>query len=140
MQIEENAAEDVTRVILANKADYVGEDRVRRVRLGALPLRRSAFALTTVRSSLALPPASASLDEQQVSVAMGRELAAQYKCEMFETSAKNNSGVEEAFHTMARLVVQRLAQTEHIEYGDGAGIDMHDEHDDPFGESKSCAC
>ena len=109
-----------------------------RAACGGGALLRSILALTP-RSPYS-PARVAPLAEQQVSVAMGRELAAQYKCEIYETSAKNNSGVEEAFHAMARFVVQRLAQTEHIEYDDGAGIDMHDEHDDPFGESKSCAC
>ena len=53
-----------------------------------------------------LPPPPPPPRAQEVSVQLGAELADQYRCEIFETSAKNNTGVEEAFQMMARLVVQ----------------------------------
>lgn len=57
---------------------------------------------------------------RQVSHTEGKELADRYGVEFFETSAKSNTGVTEAFESIARDIVERLG-SEPASQGGGAG-------------------
>lgn len=46
----------------------------------------------------------------QVDPARGRELAEEYKCKFWETSAKDGTNVKEAFYTIARDIVNKMTQ------------------------------
>jgi hypothetical protein len=47
---------------------------------------------------------------QQVSFEAGKSLADEYGIRFFETSAKNNVNVDEAFMTIAKEIVDRLKE------------------------------
>jgi Ras-related protein Rab-8A len=85
-QIEQNAADNVTRILLGNKSDVEANKRV-------------------------------------VSSQQGIALANQHGIAFFETSAKKNTGVDEAFETMAKTIVERLKENpDH--YGSESGMNL----------------
>ena len=85
-QIESNAADNVTRILLGNKCD--------------------------VEAS-----------KQMVTAAQGKALAAEFDIAFFETSAKKNTGVDEAFEMMAKTIVGRLKENpDH--YGSEGGMSL----------------
>jgi GTPase KRas len=45
-------------------------------------------------------------EQRQVSKAKGKELADKYNCSFMETSAKDNTNVEEAFYTLIRETIK----------------------------------
>jgi Fe2+ transport system protein B len=45
-------------------------------------------------------------EEREVATTDGQKLAAKYGCSFFETSAKNNEHVQEAFDKLAQLISQ----------------------------------
>jgi Ras-related protein Rab-8A len=86
-QIEQNAAENVNRILIGNKAD--------------------------------IDPS-----ERKVTHAQGKALADEYGINFFETSAKMNSNVDEAFLAIASDIVGRLRENpEH--YGSEGGVSLN---------------
>lgn len=86
-QIEQNAAENVNRILIGNKAD--------------------------------IDPS-----ERKITHAQGKALASEYKINFFETSAKMNSNVDEAFLSIASDIVGRLRENpEH--YGSEGGVSLN---------------
>jgi Ras-related protein Rab-8A len=87
-QIEQNAAENVNRVLIGNKSD--------------------------------IDPS-----ERKVTHAQGKALADEFGIKFFETSAKLNSNVDEAFLAIASDIVERLRENpEH--YGTDGGVSLKD--------------
>ena len=85
-QIDQNAAENVNRILVGNKSD-VGDS------------------------------------ERKVSSKQGQDLAKEFGIKFFETSAKLNTGVDDAFMTMAKDIVERLkVNPEH--YGTEGGMNI----------------
>ena len=70
-QIDQNAAENVNRILIGNKSDVDEADR-------------------------------------KVPADKGKALAAEYGIKFFETSAKLNTNVDEAFMSIAKDIVERL--------------------------------
>ena len=70
-QIDQNATENVTRVLIGNKSDITGSDR-------------------------------------KVTSEQGKKLAGEFGIKFYETSAKTNIGVDDAFSSMAKDIVERL--------------------------------
>lgn len=70
-QIDQNATENVTRILIGNKCDVGASDR-------------------------------------KVSMEQGKKLAAEFGIKFFETSAKTNVGVDEAFSSVAATIVDKL--------------------------------
>ncbi len=86
-QIEQNAADNVTRILLANKCDIEPSKHV-------------------------------------VTKAQGQALAQEFGIAFFETSAKKNVGVDEAFECMAKTIVERLKENpDH--YGSEGGMALN---------------
>lgn len=87
-QIEQNAAENVNRILIGNKADVDEADR-------------------------------------KVTFAQGKALADEYGIKFFETSAKLNKNVDEAFMAIASDIVERLKENpEH--YGTDGTVNVND--------------
>lgn len=83
-QIDQNAAENVNRILVGNKSDVSESDR-------------------------------------KVTTKQGEALAKEFSIKFFETSAKLNTGVDEAFKKMAEDIVERLkVNPEH--YGNEGGM------------------
>ena len=59
-------------------------------------------------------------ENREVSREQGEELAAKYGVKFFETSAKSNIGVTEAFESITKHVVERL-EAEEVGRAGGAG-------------------
>uniref|UniRef100_A0A7S0J839 Uncharacterized protein n=2 Tax=Calcidiscus leptoporus TaxID=127549 RepID=A0A7S0J839_9EUKA len=72
--------------------------------------------------------------ERQVSTAQGEELAQQFGMTFFETSARSNLHVSEAFETLATDVVDRLLAAQG-EAEDKQGVDV-----DPAPAKSSLCC
>ena len=51
------------------------------------------------------------LRDQKITYAQGKALAAEFGCQFFETSAKNNTNVEEPFMAIATEIVTQLKQS-----------------------------
>ena len=85
-QIDQNASENVNRILIGNKCDME--------------------------------------EARKVSYDQGKALAAEFKINFFETSAKLNSNVEKAFLTIASDIVERLKENpEH--YGGESGVNLN---------------
>lgn len=85
-QIDQNASENVSRILVGNKCD-VGDS------------------------------------ERKVTPEQGKKLAAEFGIKFFETSAKLNTGVDDAFMMMAKDIVERLkVNPEH--YGTDSGVNI----------------
>mmetsp|Transcript_21497 Transcript_21497/g.31211 ORF Transcript_21497/g.31211 Transcript_21497/m.31211 type:complete len:211 (+) Transcript_21497:100-732(+) len=85
-QIEQNAAENVNRILIGNKSDVDPSDR-------------------------------------KVTHAQGKALADEFGIKFFETSAKMNTNVDEAFLAIASDIVERLRENpEH--YGTDGGVSL----------------
>jgi len=86
-QIDQNAAENVNRILIGNKCD--------------------------VGSS-----------ERKVTYEQGAELAEKFGISFFETSAKTNTNVDQAFESIAQDIVSRLKENpEH--YGNEGGVSIN---------------
>lgn len=85
-QIDQNATENVNRVLVGNKCDVTDSER-------------------------------------KVTPEQGKKLAAEFGIKFFETSAKLNTGVDEAFMTISKDIVERLKiNPEH--YGTEGGVNL----------------
>ena len=51
-------------------------------------------------------------EQREVDPLRGQELAAKYDCPYMETSARTNTNVEEAFHSLVRAIIKVKSQTE----------------------------
>ena len=99
-QIDQNAAENVNRVLVGNKCDV-------------------------------------SDSERKVTPEQGKKLAAEFGIKFFETSAKTNQGVDEAFSAMARDIVERLkVNPEH--YGTEGGVNIRKDSKKASPEKGGC--
>ena len=85
-QIDQNAAENVNRVLIGNKADVSSAERV----------------------DISLPGSLLYFRYQKVSYEQGKALADEFGIKFFETSAKQNINVEDAFRTIATDIVESL--------------------------------
>jgi len=75
--------------------------------------------------------------ERQVSTAQGEALAAEYGMKYFETSARANTNVTEAFQTLATDVVERLLKTGASEPSP-SGMALGQQQDKPAGGRGCC--
>jgi Ras-related protein Rab-8A len=97
-QIDQNAAEKVTRILIGNKCDV-------------------------------------SADERKVTPEMGQTLADEFGIKFYETSAKQNTNVDQAFMCIAKDIVGELRKNpEH--YGTDQGVKIKD--DKKSAEKKAC--
>ena len=101
-QIDQNAAENVNRILVGNKCDVPESDR-------------------------------------KVSPKQGQDLAKEFGIKFFETSAKTNTGVDDAFMTMARDIVERLkVNPEH--FGTEGGMNIRKDGGKKVSPDKSGCC
>mmetsp|Transcript_24192 Transcript_24192/g.21997 ORF Transcript_24192/g.21997 Transcript_24192/m.21997 type:complete len:213 (+) Transcript_24192:120-758(+) len=99
-QIDQNAAENVNRILIGNKSDVDAADR-------------------------------------KVTYEQGHALANEYGIKFFETSAKLNSNVDEAFMSIAKDIVERLkVNPEH--YGTEPGVSLSKDKGKKKNESSCC--
>lgn len=81
--------------------------------------------------------------QRQVTYEMGKSLADEYGIRFFETSAKNNINVEEAFMCMAKDIVDRLKDNPSQYSGENGGVAVKPGRPGAGGSSKSeggCPC
>merc|ERR1711871_1817882 len=98
-QIDQNASENVNRILIGNKCDME--------------------------------------EARKVSYDQGKALAAEFKINFFETSAKLNSNVEKAFLSIATDIVERLKENpEH--YGSEGGVTLDQKNRGKKSDGKSC--
>lgn len=97
---DQNATENVSRILVGNKCDV-------------------------------------SDSERKVSPEQGKKLAAEFGIKFFETSAKTNQGVDEAFSSMAKDIVERLkVNPEH--YGGEGGVNIRKDSKKASPEKGGC--
>ena len=109
-QIDQNAAENVNRVLVGNKADVTSAERVE-------------FLFSSL---LCLQYIDLLVHLQKVSYEQGKALADEFGIKFFETSAKQNINVEAAFKTIATDIVESLKKNPDF-YGaeNGAGVKVN---------------
>ena len=79
--------------------------------------------------------------EKAVSAGEGAALAKKFNVQFFETSAKNNTGVDEAFQSMASTIVQNMKEDpEHYGPANGAGAGKKGKALSGDKEAKSGGC
>ena len=102
-QIDQNAAENVNRVLIGNKCDVDPSERVSCC---------DSYALESFSYFL--------YSMQKIPTEKGKALAAEYGIKFFETSAKLNVNVDECFMAIAKDIVDRLKENpDH--YGNAGG-------------------
>jgi Ras-related protein Rab-8A len=107
-QIDQNAAENVNRILIGNKSDVDAADRV--ILLSKFELKFIFIIILKIIFN----------DFQKVSAEKGKALAAEYGIKFFETSAKLNSNVDDCFMSIAKDIVERLKENpDH--YGSSGG-------------------
>ena len=107
-QIEQNAAENVNRVLIGNKADVEEGDR----------------KVTYAQGNLKIPSKIFYISIYQLQFYTGKALADEFGIKFFETSAKMNTNVDEAFFSMSADIVGRLKENpEH--YGSENGVNLN---------------
>ena len=122
-QIDQNAAENVNRILIGNKSDVDPSERVR-----FTPFH-SSFILSLIHISLT--------HSQKVSTERGKALANEYGIKFFETSAKLNTNVDESFMSIAKDIVDRLKENpEH--YGTSGGQAIF--QNEPVKKKESSTC
>ncbi len=83
---------------------------------------------------LGVPLSSQPALSQVVDTARGQKLADEFRIKFFETSAKNNINVEQAFYSIARDIKQRLMEDPSPGPSSGNKIDTAGEG------KKACPC
>jgi Ras-related protein Rab-8A len=98
--IKERAAENVCKILIANKCDLEEERQVCDDRIPKNPFTHlhSGISICFLLFSL--------LNEFKVSTREGKELADQFDIPFMETSAKTGEHVEESFLNLARMVIE----------------------------------
>ena len=125
-QIDQNAAENVNRVLIGNKCDMDEQ----RVSTPMISHRQSNERHTTLTFHSLFHLL------QKVSFESGKALASEFNIKFFETSAKLNTNVDKAFQSIASEIVERLQENpEH--YGSEGGVQL-DKNRGNKTSAKSC--
>ncbi|RLN97194.1 hypothetical protein BBJ28_00024397 [Nothophytophthora sp. Chile5] len=105
-QIRQNASSNVNKILVGNKCDVDPSERVRSVSTKLL-------VRVLLPDCCSLLAAGGGCCHQAVTTKQGQDLADEFGIKFFETSAKSNKNIEEAFRSIAVDIQKRLAESEH---------------------------
>lgn len=135
-QIKQNASSNVNKILVANKCDVDPSERVRP--FAATWTSRMRVAVQTRTRHSHAPVSAVCACAQVVSTKQGQDLADEFGIKYFETSAKNNLNIDDAFRSIAVDIQKRLAESEHdrLDVANGSKFRVDEQQD----QSKDGCC
>lgn len=121
-QIKQNASSNVNKILIANKCDVDPSERVSWCRTILMCLPTSDEIAHRRHMCL-----------QAVTTKQGQDLADEFGIKFFETSAKSNLNIDEAFRSIAVDIQKRLAESEHdrLDVANGSKFRVDETQDAP---------